>query len=162
RMDAAGVRPEQVRTPDDLCRLPVLTREEAQTSTGERSATIPPLPTIHKSTSGTLGKPLRFAYDVGSEHWRQAVRLRGYWWAGYRPGARALHYWAPPATPPPALRRLKIALDRLARREHYVDCTVRGDAELLRVVEGIRRLRPEVLVCFTQAGVDLARFITER
>src|SRR5262245_18542920 len=57
---------------------------------------------------------------------------------------------------------MKIALDRWLRREHYIHCTLRGEAELLRVVDTIRHKQPDVLVCFTQAGADLARFIDER
>ena len=40
-------------------------------------------------TSGTTGEPLVFGYDRDSEYWRQATKLRGYGWAGYRPGDAA-------------------------------------------------------------------------
>src|SRR5262249_49742996 len=118
---------------------------------------------IHKSTSGTMGKPLVFGYDRESEYWRQAVKWRGYAWAGYRPGDRSLHFWGGLTWPlPPRRKRAKIALDRRLRRERYVDSTMRGEKELARVVDVLRRERPQVLLCYTQAGADLARFINER
>ena len=162
RMEAAGVTPEKVRSVEDLARLPILTREQAQAVGEERVATSPPTD-IRKSTSGTLGKPLVFGYDRESEYWRQAVKWRGYAWAGYRPGDRSLHFWGGLSwPPPPRKKKIKIAVDRALRRERYFDCTLRGEKELEDVVSVLRRERPQVLLCYTQAGVDLARFINER
>jgi phenylacetate-CoA ligase len=162
RLAQAGVGPDEVRDVGDLSRIPILDREEAQEAGEARQSTAPPRCDIQKSTSGTMGRPLVFGYDLGSEYWRQAVKLRGYGWAGYRPGDRALHYWGARAWPPPSRKqRLKTAADRALRREHYLDCTSRDEAHLEAVVEAIRRERPQVLVCFTQAGADLARYINQ-
>ena len=114
-------------------------------------------------TSGTSGQPLAFAYDVGSEYFRQATKLRGYGWAGYRPGDRSLHFWGSIG----AVHRLRLkaqvksALDRLMRREHYIDCADRSEEALTRVVHQLRDLRPKVIVCYAQAGAALARHIIE-
>jgi phenylacetate-CoA ligase len=162
RMDQAGVGPDAVRTLDDLRRLPILTREQASADPEARRSTAPPLTAIRKTTSGSTGRPLEFGYDLGSEYWRQAVKLRGYAWAGYRPGDLSLHYWGAPARKPARPQQLKMNADRSIRREVYVDCGRRGEAELTAVVETIRKLRPKVLVCYTQAAADLARFVVER
>jgi phenylacetate-CoA ligase len=163
RAEAAGVGPDDIREPRDLAKLPLLTRPDARASVETRVSTAPPLPTVKKATSGTMGQPLMFGYDVDSEYWRQAVKLRGYGWAGYRIGDATLHYWgAAAAKPTSRLSRNKIALDRALKRETYVNCTVRGETELLAAVEAIRRVKPRVLLCYTQAGADLARFINDR
>jgi phenylacetate-CoA ligase len=159
RFDSVGLRPEAVREIADLARLPLLTRTEAQATAAERSATAPPLPTIMKSTGGTTGEPLRFGYDADSEYWRQATKLRAYGWAGYRTGCRSLHYWGLPATPARGSARLKIAIDRALKRERYVDCTLRSDEDHADVVRVIREERPEIILCYTQAGAALARYI---
>ncbi len=159
RMLAAGLGPDDVRSLDDLRRLPILERSEAREAGESRAATAPPLPAIRKSTSGSSGQPLAFAYDLGSEHWRQATKLRGYGWAGYRVGVRSLHYWGGAAVRPTRFGRVKIALDRTLKRETYVDCGVRGDAELAGLADAIRRSPPDVIVCYAQAGADLARWV---
>ncbi|MSP61028.1 MAG: phenylacetate--CoA ligase family protein [Myxococcales bacterium] len=159
RLDEAGVRPDAIRAPADLARLPLLTRADARAAGDARCSTAPPRATIRKATSGTMGQPLAFGYDAGSEHWRQATKLRGYGWAGYRPGDRSLHYWGASALPAARLPAAKVAIDRRLRRETYLNCSVRSDAELARVVESIRRHPPDALLCFTQAGGDLARYI---
>jgi len=161
RMRAAGVSPADVRGPADIGKLPLLSRSDARESGEQRVSTAPPLPSIRKSTSGTMGQPLSFGYDLDSEYWRGAVRMRGYGWAGYQMGDSAVHYWGAAASPPHFWQRQKVALDRALKREVYINCTLRGDGELRAAAELIGRARPDVLLCFAQAGGDLARFINE-
>lgn len=159
RFDAAGVKPDDVRGPDDLTKLPITTRDEARGGIEERAATTGATVDIKKATSGTLGTPLTFGYDMESEYWRQAIKLRGYGWAGYRPGLRSLHYWGAGAPNTSALKRAKVNADHAIRRERYIDCGRRAPEDMARVVEAIAAYKPEVMLCYSQAGADLARFV---
>ena len=162
-MGRAGVAASDFRAPDDIRKLPLLSRDLARETVQARTAVAPPFPDILKTTSGSSGNPLAFAYDAGSESWRQAVKLRGYEWAGYRPGDRVLHYWGPPPRPqPPLAKRLKVAVDRAIRREHYLDCVSQDEAHLLDAVKMIQTRRPKVIVCYAQSGAALARFVVDR
>lgn len=163
RMVAAGITPADVRAPEDLPRLPVIRRAELRAAGRARESRVPPLPTIRKQTSGTTGEPLVFGFEPDSEHWRRAVRFRGYEWAGYRPGDRALHFWGGPLpTEPPLATRVKIALDRRLRRDAFLPCAVMSDARLDEVIRAIETLRPHALVCYAQAGAELARYVTRK
>ena len=167
RFEAAGLGPADLHGAGDLPRLPILSREDARENVEARTATAGAVVEVRKSTSGTMGKPLVFGYERRSEYWRQAMKLRGYGWAGYHPGVRSLHYWGagPPAgaaSRMATIKSWKVKIDRGIRRETYVDCGRRGPTELGGVVDTIRRLRPEVIVCYSQAGADLARFVNER
>lgn len=163
RFAEVGVSAEDVVTLEDLTKLPLLTREEAAPSLSERESEVPPRIDVRKMTSGTTGKPIEFGYDWGSEHWRNAVKLRGYGWAHYRPGDVSLHYWGSIAAihHQPLGKRAKVALDHAVKREHFVDCTDRSDEALAQVVRTMHHLRPAVLVCYAQAGAALARHIVE-
>jgi phenylacetate-CoA ligase len=163
-MKRAGVHPSQLRTLRDFWAFPVLTRDGAQASGDARKSVAPPLPVIVKRTSGTSGRPLTFAYDPASEHWRNAVKMRGYGWAGHRVGAKTLHYWGfhPPPKPPTAFDKARIKVDRFLKRERYENCLARGDGDLARVVEVIRRYRPEVIVGYSLGVADLARYVVEK
>lgn len=158
-LDQAGVGREGIRHVDDLSKIPITTRSDLVDTVRLRSTTTAPFPTISKSTSGSSGTPITFAYDTDSEHWRQAVRLRGYGWAGYHPGDKAIHYWGGAATKPSRFTALKISLDRRLRGDIYVDSGRRDPASLDGVVETIRRERPAALVCFAQSVADLARHV---
>ncbi len=162
RARLADIRPADVRGLDDLHRIPVLTREQAQEIGAAWRSTVAPFPAVEKTTSGTGGRPLRFGYDIGSNHWRNAVKLRGYGWAGYRLGDRCLHYWGAPIVAMSRWRRAVIDADRLLKRETYVEGMRRGPEALDAVVAVIRRVRPHAIVAYTQAAVDLARHVNER
>ncbi len=163
RFEERALQPGDIRTIDDLRKLPLLTRGEATDSFDDRMSSAEPLARIHKMTSGTTGRPLAFAYDVGSEYWRQATKLRGYGWAGYRPGDRSLHFWGAIAAvqAPPWKKKVKASLDHLMRREHYIDCADHSEEALSSVVRYLRELRPKVIVCYAHAGAALARHIVE-
>jgi phenylacetate-CoA ligase len=163
RFDEAGLTDRDVKSVDDLLKLPVLTREEARANPKERESIRTPLPTIRKNTGGTTGQPLLFGYDVDSEYWRNAMKLRGYGWAGYRLGDRVLHFWgAPVAQTPPFKTRAKIALDRLLKREKYIYCAAMSEDAMGAVVDAIVRDEPTAITCYTQAGAELARFVNRK
>jgi phenylacetate-CoA ligase len=159
-----ALHPTDIRTIDDLGKLPLLTREAATDCFADRMSSAEPLPRIRKMTSGSTGRPLAFAYDVGSEYWRQAAKLRGYGWAGYRPGDRSLHFWGSIASvkAPTLKKKIKGGLDHFMRREHFIDCTDHSEEALATVVRRLRGIRPEVIVCYAQAGAALARHIVDR
>lgn len=163
RFRAVGLCPDDVRTVDDLHKLPLLTRDEASASFSGRRSTAAPLPDIQKTTSGSTGYPLTFVYDRGSEYWRQATKLRGYGWAGHRPGDKSLFFWGSTAVVrnPPFKVRAKTTLDHLFRREHYIDCADHSDEALANVARQIRTLSPSAIICYAQAGAALARHVVE-
>lgn len=161
RFLAAKLAPSDIHTAEDLVRLPLVRRPELRDSLLLRESIAPPFPTISKSTSGTMGTPLSFAYDRDSEHWRQAIKLRGYGWAGYRPGDRTVHYWGRAPGTPARATALKVAADRALRQEVYLDCGSRSAEHLDHAARELARLRPRVLVCFAQAGADLARHVNQ-
>ncbi len=162
RMDQAGLGPDALRTLDDLRRLPILSRDEANTDPMSRFSTAPPLATLRKVTSGSSGIPLTFGYDIDSDYWRQAVKMRGYGWAGFRPGDVTVHFWGAVAKKPSWKTKMWVQTDRKIRREIMFDCGTRGEPELLQVIELIKKYRPTMLICYTQAAADLARFVLER
>ena len=160
QFERAGATPADLSDLEDLARLPAMDRQQARAEQLSRCSRVSPTPVIRKTTGGTTGEPLVIRYDVGSEHWRQAVKLRGFSWAGYRVGDRALHYWGEATMPQGGLLgHVKRGADRTLRRERVLDCTPRGDAHLRSVVRAIERHRPKVLLCYARAGADLARYV---
>jgi phenylacetate-CoA ligase len=157
-----GFDARDLRRREDLAALPVLTRDTIR----ERYAELldPALaPTnLKKATSGTTGAPLRFEYSRESECWRQAVKLRGYGWAGYRPGLPTLHFWAGLQELPPGARGLKVRVDRALRREIYIDSIPQDEEARRRALLVLRRQRPAVIVCYTQSCAQFARWVLDR
>jgi len=158
-MDERGLRPEDFVSLDVLRALPLLDRETVRATMTTRLATAPPGPVIQKSTSGTTGEPIVVRYNAESRHWRDATRWRGYGWAGYRIGMRALHYWGSPPAPSSWFTRRKIALDHKLKRDLYLDSTPRGDGALTAAIARLRRFDPQVMVAYAAGAAALARFV---
>jgi phenylacetate-CoA ligase len=158
--EEAGLGALDLRSPEDLARLPLLERASARASAETRVSDGPPAVTVRKTTGGSTGEPMLVAYGNESRHWRDAIRWRGYGWAGYRPGHRALHFWGYGAqVPANRVQKAKLDLDRLLRRDRYVDCTPRGEETLERAIAEIRTFRPDVIVAYSQAVAALARHV---
>jgi phenylacetate-CoA ligase len=74
---------------------------------------------------------------------------------------RALHYWGSGPPPESWVTRQKIALDRLLKRDLYVDCTPRSDEALFGVVQQLKRFEPQVIVAYSAGAAALAQFVNE-
>lgn len=147
----------------DLSALPLLDRKILMATVEQRRSAAPPFAVITKRTSGSSGEPAVIHYNEESRHWRDAMRLRGYGWAGYEIGMRALHYWAvPPKGAMPWWKQQRANLDRAIKRELYVDSTPRSEDDLLQVVMQIRRFNPQVMVAYANGAAALARYVNDR
>lgn len=153
-----GVLPDDIRGLEDLGKIPLLERAVAQATVEERTAVWPAV-AVTKTTSGSTGQPLMVRYSEESRHWRDAIKWRGFGWAGYSTGSKAMHLWGVPAIAPTRLKRAKLALDHRLRRDIYVNCMVRSKDNLLEMVHTIVRERPQIIAGYAQAIADLARFI---
>jgi len=152
------IDPRAIRSRTDLAELPLLTREIVSERYDDLVDPAHRGKNFKKGTSGSTGKPLKFEYSEDSEHWRQAVKLRGYSWAGYRPGRKAFFYWAAVSGGRPSL---KVRLDRALRRETFFDSMKQDEAARRAALEILRRTRPEVIVCYTQSCAQFARWIVD-
>ena len=147
--DGAGVRPEQIRSPEDLGRIPISSKRalqeagpEAITSGAYRAGAL-----VSERTSGSSGRPFTVRTDP---HWsavRKALFLRVLWTAGYRPGSR-----------------LMMLAGRRGRRWlpgtgwHYI--AFEEPAE--RVLAKVNRLRPSILYGWVTPLVQLADHVRSR
>ncbi|HWZ87481.1 MAG TPA: hypothetical protein VNW92_01490, partial [Polyangiaceae bacterium] len=151
--------PRGVGSVADLAGLPLLTREIVRERYEDLVDPSHRGKNFKKGTSGSTGKPLKFEYSRESECWRQAIKLRGYGWAGYRPGRKAFFYWAAVSGGPPSL---KIRIDRALRRETFFDSMKQDEAARRAALDILRRMRPEVIVCYTQSCAQFARWIVDK
>jgi phenylacetate-CoA ligase len=155
----AGFDPRAVTSLSDLTVLPLLTREIVRERYADLVDPAHRGKNLKKGTSGSTGTPLKFEYSMASECWRQAVKLRGYGWAGYRPGLKTFYYWAAVSAARPSL---KIRADRWLRREVFFDSMRQDETSRREALEIIRRMRPDVVICYTQSCAQFARWILDR
>jgi phenylacetate-CoA ligase len=154
--------PRNVRALGDLAELPVLTRETVRERFDDLLDPSLAETNIRKGTSGSSGAPLSFQYCNQSEAWRQAVRLRGYGWGGYRMGLPTVHYWGAGASVPEGWSAGKVRIERALRRETYVDAVFQDEASLRAAADVFSRVRPRCVIAYTQALASFARWAIDR
>lgn len=157
-----GFDPRDVKRRQDLAALPILTREIVRERYRDLVDPAHARVNLKKGTSGSTGTPLKFEYSPESECWRQATRIRGYGWAGYRPGLPTFYYWALVAAMPDGARGMKIRFDRALKRETFVDSMHQDDASRRRALDAIRRAKPAIVICYTQSCAQFARWICDK
>jgi len=153
-----GIAAEDIATTLELRHLPLLDRDAARDTLDARTAATPPAVV---ETASVADAPVGIRYSAESRNWRDAARWRGYGWAGYRVGMRALHYLGEPAPSSGWLARGVRALDHAVHRDLHISCIVRSEYALASTADQLRAFAPEVIVAYAGGAAALARFVNQ-
>ena len=85
RFDEAGVKPEDIRTGDDLSKLPLLTKDELRAWMNEEAKNPKYDCWFHDTTSGSSGIPLMLLVSPKEKAYNMANWFRVMMCAGYNP-----------------------------------------------------------------------------
>lgn len=163
RMRRAGVTASGVESPDDLLRLPPLTKDDVRrhqqdlVSEGVSAADLYP-----SATGGSTGEPLHFMYDHDSYEWRVAGAARADRWAGWDWGRRQFYIWGRALHHEPFATRLKKRIHNRLLNMHIVSSFDFTDEVLDRYVREYNAFRPVVVVGYTNALYEFARHCQAR
>ena len=142
--DAAGVRPDDVATLDDLARLPVLTKADIRAHNDALVSTAFDRSTLRvKTTSGSTGVPLKIYLDERGAQWKTAATLRADEWSGWRRGQRVAKVWGNPEYRHNGLRGRLV--NAVVDRAIYLDTIQLNDDRIREFVTALRRHRPSLV-----------------
>ena len=85
RFERAGIRPEDIRTGEDLVKLPMLTKDELREWMSEESRKEKYKNWIADTTSGSTGKPLTILFSPREKAYMKANWMRVMMCTGYNP-----------------------------------------------------------------------------
>jgi phenylacetate-CoA ligase len=159
---AAGIRLEDIQSPADYARLPILTREEINDHREELRSTAYRKRLISHATGGSSGTPTRFYISIESYDWRTACTQRAYGWSGYQQGERTLHLWGAPIGRPPRLQAWKSSLYAAVRRDLFFNTFSQSAALWERVYSAALRFRPRFVIAYVSSLEQFARYLLER
>ena len=148
-MQRNGVRPEDIRSLDDIARLPVVRKQDLLAfSEQERTHQIRTarMTTERIATSGSSGSPFEFLVDDAGNDWRKAQYLRPYVTNGRRPWHRVLRLTAVSATA--SAQRVRLGIFGETR----ISCV----APLKHQLDQLRALRPVIVQGYPSALRGLA------
>ncbi|KYF89320.1 capsule biosynthesis protein CapK [Sorangium cellulosum] len=152
-----GVRVASVKAPEDLVRLPVLTRADLRAHGPELLAEGFVGKLYSSGTGGSTGEPVRFRFDHRTYERRVAAAMRSDGWAGARLGDRELHLWSTQFGETLA-KKAKRSLHEAILRKKMVSAFDLSEARFAALLDEIARYRPQLIVGYTSALYHAARY----
>ena len=89
-MNKAGVKPADIRQPQDLCKLPIVTKQMLRSGYPNLTTRTTGMKTFEVCSSGSTGTNFRVREDPFTAGWYRASFLLALEWAGWRIGERHL------------------------------------------------------------------------
>src|SRR5579864_9532101 len=94
RFDEAGVHPSRIRSPEELQRIPPLTRKDLRDHLPALlSNRYSESELLRSATGGTTDTPVAFYRDREALRQKTAVQMRFDHWAGFAPGDKVFYLW---------------------------------------------------------------------
>jgi len=160
RLCEAGQMPDRVDHLEDIAAAPVLTkaiiRREGE---GLLTEDYPAEQLRALATGGSTGEPLHFCSDHDALLCKNAAESWSSAMAGLRRGSSIAMLWGAGRFEPSSAADLREALQRLITNRIFIDCFQMGPDDLLRAHRRLSRFRPEGLLGYTSALVELAYFL---
>ncbi|MEW5746927.1 MAG: phenylacetate--CoA ligase family protein [Nitrospirota bacterium] len=157
RMRSCGVVPDDLRSWEDMARLPLLTKDDIRKHKDSMIArTVPKEKLMPKKTSGSTGVSLEFFVDEESLQWKRACALRHDRWTGWEIGERIGAVWGNPEYKKSWRGYVRNAL---LERYTYLDTLKMDERAMADFHSRIRRKRPTLLFGHAHSLYLFAQFL---
>lgn len=158
RFESAGLHPADIREPNDLRRVPLLTKHDLREHGPSMISRDYRLSELRcKSTSGSTGVAVKVFVDEPAMQQKRAFTVRSDEWSGYRFGRRRAMVWGNPEYVKYGWRgRLRNAL---LQRECYLDTLKMDEAAMQRFLEALRHKPPSLLFGHAHSLYLFAHFV---
>ena len=159
-----GLSPGDIRTIDDLPRLPLMTKDFLRSVFPARILD-PRLPRrdrfVHR-TGGSTGEPMFFYLSRRARATDRAGFYRHLRWVGSERGERIFSVWGNPVVASRTSRLARALKLKLITRNHVLNAFDMTPETMAAFLELMGRRRPTVLRGYTTALVELARYALDR
>jgi len=157
-----GLKPEDIKTANDLIKLPFLTKENVQNNIDKLVAkNYNKQKLIPYSTGGSTGEPMNFFVDKTVLSWNAAAAYREWSWAGYNIGDKIAYLWGAPQD----LSRnaeLKARLVNLMHRRIMLDAYIMTEKILDEYVRKLEKFKPKVINAYASAVYLMAQYMEKK
>ncbi len=163
--DQRNLTPDDIRTRDDLVKLPILTKQLIKEHYDEIiSKDISQRKAIDGSTGGSTGTPMRFKEDLETWNKLKGVNLRGWAWAGFNVGEKLFTLAGNSLVKKNTEGRklfLKNLYDRLIMRNNKHDCTDITPEALRTHYDAMMKYKPAGIRGYASSLYFLAKYIEQ-
>jgi phenylacetate-CoA ligase len=158
RFNNAGVLPNDIRSPSDLSRLPILSKAEIRSNTRSMISRSYNIEKLQKAkTGGSTGKALKFFFTEECSSLRNACTLRHDLWSGWKRGEPVAAIWGNPVFPTSFKEKIRqyFALPAMI----YLDTMAVSSSSVLKFIEQWRRVKPTLIFGHAHSIFILSMFL---
>ncbi|MFX0132849.1 MAG: phenylacetate--CoA ligase family protein [Candidatus Hodarchaeota archaeon] len=157
--DDRNLKPDDIKTVEDLIKLPILTKENIRNNFNRIIArNLPRYEMIPSQTGGSSGVPLRFFLTRESKDWSNAAALRAYQWAGYELGDKQAIVWGSPIDLSLA-QEYKNRIKNILLRNIILDSSSMSEKSMKKFVEKLNRFKPKIIRGYSSGIYVFAKFL---
>ena len=155
-----GLKPEDIKTKNDLQKLPVLTKQIIRDNYDDLfSTTVPSKFRRYTSTGGSTGTPLIFCTDKREWSLQRASTIRAWEHYGLRLGDKIFSLAGSSLTKKGDGLSLKGLYDSVIIRNHKYGCAEVDDEHMAFILDEFKRIRPRALRGYGSSLIILARYM---
>lgn len=160
-LTAAGIVPDDVRSLEDVARLPTITKEQVQESLREMIAdNAGARPLLKDMTGGSTGSPMVFYYDEDRLDSRNAAAIRHNRWTGWNIGDKMAVLWGAPRDLASQSMKARVR-DWVLDRRIMLDASTIDDTRMRDFHRRLVRHRPRFVLAYANTMALFARFLRD-
>ncbi|HEX2394262.1 MAG TPA: hypothetical protein VHI78_02895, partial [Bacteroidales bacterium] len=160
---AIKLKPSDIKSFDDLYKIPVLTKETARKQNADLIARNISKKHIHKGvTGGTTGPPLKLLRDPGDLTFTWASFFRWYNWMGIEMGDRVSKIWgARTVLSMPVHKRVSNGFKNWYYNRSVVNSFNLNDRSIPDVIDRLNRFKPKLIRGYLSAFIQIAEYMRD-
>jgi len=153
------LRPEDIKTVEDLNKLPTLTKNDIRNNSSDIIAkNFLRSQMISYSTGGTTGEPLQFCVTKEYENAAYAAELRAYGWAGYKLGDKYALLWGSPRDIR-ELEKLRSKIENFFARCVILDAFEMSKESMRTFAYRLKEFKPKIIRGYTSPVYLFAKYL---
>ena len=158
-----GILPSDIRSFDDLMKIPVLTKETAREKNLSLVAgTMDKKKVKSGKTGGTTGAPLRYFKDTGNRSMTWGSYYRWYEWMGLEPGDPVVTFWgARTVLSVNPKTKVKDFLTGLLQNTHTINTFAINAATIPGIISRMNKIKPKLIKGYLSAIMEVAKYMDD-
>jgi phenylacetate-CoA ligase len=162
RFDSVGIRPEDIRCPDDVKLIPMLTKKDLQENLESLvSLVCPPSQRYRDSSGGSTGQPTTFYGDLSACPSKDAAMLLTDTWTGWRVGEKSAYLWGADREVNRVRNLKEQFVQKFVFRKSILNAFRMNDQDMDSFARFMQKESPAVIVAYSNAIYRFALFVQQ-
>ena len=159
--DESDLQPNDIRTPEDMLKIPILTKDIIRKNSDRMITTDPARRGFAANTGGSTGETLYFFKDAGSASLNKADDIRLNRWGGIDIGDKEAVFWGMPFDMGHT-RKITDRIKQYMKNIIYFSTFDMSEQTMMKYAEILIKFKPKLIRGYPSALFNFADFIKKR